>query len=185
MSSKPIMISLFLIILSIQASAMSTAEVIKAIGKSDTQNDAIRLTKLAGARPDYTWVKKELNKEELAKIFLPWHQHPAPFIPQKGGLVKKAAEVFNKIKRQYKETSPNCHKSISFFRDHPGMALMTPVILSQGKLKGTDHWDGYDGLPDEEEALYHVDGLHRMIGWYLGSDQFAKLKVIVSEKKDP
>ena len=44
------------------------------------------------------------------------------------------------------------------------------MILSLGKIKGVNIDDGYDGLHNNPLKLYHLDGLHRMLGYYKQSN---------------
>ena len=107
-----------------------------------------------------TWVRRELGREEVLSAVMPSHQHPAgegaELVPWGGMTVEQAAERLKKL-RDYEATNSACFTRLQFLQEST-----SPVYLSTKPLP-TDYYQQLK-LFTGERHLYHLDGLHRLVG---------------------
>lgn len=118
--------------------------------------------------PD-SWVYCELNKDDVLNIILPTHpseDNDIELVDEKGLTVE---DVLKKLKTMpdYAAKNPICWRKINYWRQRmfsPIFLSTSPVSASRQKL-----------IDPTKGKLFHLDGLHRLIGWGL-SDRFDGLK---------
>ncbi len=124
---------------------------------------ALRNLTLANAQFQGCWSRVTLDAREARHVVLPRHAgEPChgdrlELIPPSGATVQDVARQLGSP-LEYAAVNTYCWSKIDFFTSQP----LSPIVLASAPL---DHAD-YRGLPPTSQA-YHVDGLHRLIGWCL------------------
>ncbi len=104
------------------------------------------------------WYKVRLSRDDVLSILMPGHAHSKYIlIPKKGALLKSVYKRAKKL--EYKSKNPKCVKTIEHFKH----SEFSPIFLST-RFKAMGHYKGHVKI---KTALYHVDGLHRLIAWGL------------------
>lgn len=124
---------------------------------------AVKNLALADGQFEGRWARARLAARDARRIVLPRHAGEpchgdrVELIPQSGATVEEAARRL-RASPQYAEANHYCWSKIDFFTSQG----LSPIVLACAPLDHPDH----RGLPANALA-YHVDGLHRLIGWCL------------------
>jgi hypothetical protein len=124
---------------------------------------ALRNLALADAQFQGCWSRATIDAIDARHIVLPRHAgEPChgdhlELIPAGGATVEDAVRRLRGLS-EYAAVNVSCWGKIEFFTSQP----LSPIVLASAPL---DHAD-YRDLPPWAPA-YHVDGLHRLIGWGL------------------
>jgi hypothetical protein len=129
-----------------------------------TSDIAERNLEAANAAFDGMWQLVELNAADVDQIILPWHTSEGggiPLVPKRGATVCQAIGTIRRHAMRYERACPVCwakiHRAAAFV---PGES---PIFLSRAPLS---HLDDYREVTPRA-ALFHLDGLHRMLAWRL------------------
>ena len=136
--------------------------------KSSCEDRLVELIEMCG--PERQWLLVEMDRKNVGNVNLPWHIHDDIEVIEYHGTKVKDFDTSNY------GSGCACCGSVDFFKRSQEIPT---VILSMGKIDGVDEDDGYDGLHNNPNQLYHIDGLHRMIGYYNGVSQ-QKLRAYVA-----
>ncbi len=102
------------------------------------------------------WYKVRLSHKDVLSILLPGHAHPnRHLIPDEGRLLRHVLQK----KINYRTVNRTCWQSIKYFKTKD----FNPLFLST-KFIALSH---YRRLKYQPTALYHVDGIHRLVAWGL------------------
>lgn len=128
--------------------------------EANTNSDAESLLRLADAVFGKWW-EVRLSREEVRAVMLPWHLADGgrlELVPRSGLTVKDTADMVRERNAEFEAANPVCMAKLARFRNGAGGS----VFLS---TRAVPH-DDYAELP-AGSALYHLDGLHRLIAWEL------------------
>lgn len=147
---------------------MRTADVIAALarGRPLDRGSApwtLRFLDIAARQFGDDWREVVIDGEAALEIVLPRHAgEPCQgdrlaLVGSEGASVRWAAQSLRAIQADYERENRSCWKRIIEAAERP----FSTVILTPGPLDTRDHRT----LPSRPGALYHLDGLHRLIGW--------------------
>ena len=109
------------------------------------------------------WCRIELTPINVKQhILLAHHHHPPTrisLIPSQGLNVAQATERLRDLREIYRERNSQCYDIIRSYADAP----FTPIYLSTTPVPAAIKEHQF--LNKKEGVLYHIDGLHRLIGW--------------------
>lgn len=119
-----------------------------------------------------SWVLAELAVEDVINIVLPYHpsEDKKDVLIDERGL--RVEEVLSKVKElvEYSTQNPVCWGKIVYWRTHP----FTPLFLSTSPASTARQ----KLLEPSMGKLFHLDGLHRLIGWGLDGRYNEKMKLL-------
>lgn len=129
---------------------------------------ARRILNAANVNAKGKWVRGSLKRSEIENIILTYHQSEGgnmPLSPRTGIQLKNAIQ-FIQQSIDYKQQSPSCWGKI---KPHLNSGF-SPIFLARQPVKD---WQDHQNL-QTESSHFHLDGLHRLVGWGLGRkfDQF-------------
>ena len=149
---------------------MTTADVIAALGRARPLDSGsapwtLRFLDIADRQFGGTWRRLDLRGDQALAIMLPPHAgEPCcgdrlALLDSAGARLGDAARRLRAVEDAYSRENRSCWSRIRG-------AISTPfseVILTPAPLDSDDH----RGLPVVPDTLYHLDGLHRLLGWAL------------------
>ncbi|MFD9902692.1 DUF6309 family protein [Streptomyces sp. NPDC059063] len=108
-----------------------------------------------------TWSAIRLSRADIRSVLLPWHLSEGggrELVPRTGLTVGQAADLLRAHEAEFTAANPVCTAKLTLFRTAP----ITSIYLT---TRPVPH-DHYAGLPTDD-ALVHLDGLHRLLAWEL------------------
>ena len=126
-----------------------------------------RFVNTANAQFSGRWREVELDSATLASLWLPPHagepcqgDRRAALAPQGGASVANTVRRLRESSENYAGANPCCWGRIAAAMDAP----LSPIIVTTQPLD-EDEYRSIDIHHDRR--VYHLDGLHRLIGWSL------------------
>lgn len=125
------------------------------------------------------WHQVQLSRKDILGILLVGHHDPMDglvLIPEQGMSVRMVAKHWKDIKSIYQVKNKDCYAKITKFSEQPFSA----IFLSVRPIKGYDVPE-YENLEYKNNALVHLDGLHRLVAWAIAG-RFNRFRYFLGRK---
>lgn len=110
------------------------------------------------------WSYRPLTLSNIMKIVFPQHDHALQgghfeLIPKTGLTLKETLQKLYTFQNFYRRANPLCWSRIQYVSS----LNFSPLFLSTRPISKID----YQGITTYSGHLFHLDGIHRLIGWGL------------------